>query len=90
MIQSAERLGDILIALGAAAGSVTVLPIAPREGKDASRVVVAARKGGKAPLRLLAPFVLHCGPRHERDGDDYSAVARAVLRDGAAIAALAS
>ena len=53
-----------------------------REGRPASRVIVRARKTGKAPLRLLAPFVLHAGERHLADGDDFTPDARAVLRDG--------
>ncbi|MFO1174598.1 MAG: methyltransferase [Paracoccaceae bacterium] len=82
MIHLAERLGDLLAALDARAGSVAVLPIAPRLGRPATRVILRARKGGRAPLRLLAPLVLHDGAAHLRDGDDYSAAARAVLRYG--------
>lgn len=85
LIQAADRLPDILAAFAAGAGGVTVLPVAPRVGRPAGRVIVAARKGGRTPFRLLAPFVLHEGPAHLRDGDDYSAGARAVLRDGAAL-----
>lgn len=88
LIQSAERLPDILAALGRRAGSVTVLPVAPRAGRAAGRVIVTARKGGRAPFRLMAPFVLHEGEAHLRDGDDYGAAARAVLRDGAALPGL--
>lgn len=89
LIQSADRLPDILAALGRDAGSVTVLPIAPRAGRAANRVIVAARKGGRAPFRLAAPFVLHDGVAHLRDGDDYTTAARAVLRQAAALPGLA-
>ena len=85
LIQAADRLPDILSAFDAGAGSVTVLPIAPRAGRPAGRVIVAARKGGRSPFRLLAPLVLHEGAAHLADGDDYSALARAVLRDGAGL-----
>lgn len=88
MIHLAERLPDIILALPGRAGSLTILPIQPRTGRDASRVIVRARKGGKAPARLLAPLVLHDGPEHLRDGDDYSFAARAILRDGAALSQL--
>lgn len=90
LIQAAERLPGILAALGRRAGSVTVLPVAPRPGRAAGRVIVTARKGGRAPFRLMAPFVLHEGAAHLRDGDDYSAQARAVLREGAALPGLDS
>lgn len=82
MIHLAERLGDLLATLDARAGSVSVLPVAPRIGRPAIRVILRARKGGRAPLRLLAPLVLHDGVAHLRDGDDYSAAARDILRDG--------
>lgn len=83
MIHLTDRLGDILTALGSRAGNIAILPVAPRAGRPASRVIVRARKGAKTPLTLLAPFVLHDGAEHLRDGDDFSAAARAVLRDGA-------
>lgn len=85
MIQSADRLGDMLALKGA--GSITILPVAPRTGREASRVILRARKGGRAPLRLLAPFILHAGDRHERDGESFTPAAQAVLRAGSGIPA---
>ena len=83
LIHLTDRLGDILAGLGSRAGSIAILPVAPRTGRPAGRVIVRARKGAKAPLTLHAPFVLHEGTAHLRDGDDFTAAARAVLRDGA-------
>lgn len=40
-------------------GSVTLLPIAPRAGQPAKRVLIRARKAGRASACLLPPFVLH-------------------------------
>lgn len=88
LIQAADRLPDILNAIGNGARGVTVLPVAPRAGRPAGRVIVSARKGGRSPFRLLAPLVLHEGAVHFRDGDDYGAIARAVLRDGAGLPGL--
>ncbi len=85
MIQSADRLADMLALKGA--GSITILPVAPRAGREASRVILRARKGGRAPLRLLAPFILHEGDRHERDGESFAPAAQAVLRAGSGIPA---
>lgn len=82
LIQNADRLGDLLVALAGQGGAVTVLPIAARQGRAAGRVIVAARKGGKAPLRLLAPLVLHALPAHGGDCEDLTAAAQAVLRCG--------
>jgi tRNA1Val (adenine37-N6)-methyltransferase len=80
LVQRTERLAEILAALGARAGSVEILPLAPREGRPAVRVLVRARKGRKAPLALLAPLTLHQGGSHLSDGDDYTDIARSVLR----------
>lgn len=85
LIQRAERLGDILGRLDGFAGAVTILPVAARIGRSAGRVIVTACKGAKTPLRLLAPFIMHENIKHFQDGEDLSAHARAVLRDGTAI-----
>lgn len=85
LIHLADRLGDILSGIGTRAGSIEILPVAPRAGRPASRVLVRARKVDRGPLTLLAPLVLHAGSDHLRDGDDYSIEARAILRDGAAL-----
>lgn len=85
MIHLAERLDDMLADLRGRAGSIEILPVAPREGRPATRVLVRARKVDRGPLRLFSPLVLHEGEKHLRDGDDYSLPARAVLRDGAAL-----
>ena len=74
LIQKTDRLG-----------SVTILPLASRTGRAAELVIVQARKGGRAGLRLLAPVILHEGERHQRDGESYTPQIRAVLRDGAAL-----
>ncbi|QFQ86545.1 methyltransferase domain-containing protein [Paracoccus kondratievae] len=85
LIQRADRLAVILSALGAAAGAITVLPVAAREGREAGRVIVLARKGARAPLRLLPPFVMHAKPLHSADEEDLTEAAQAVLRGGAAL-----
>lgn len=86
MIQRAERLGDMLAALSGRAGDIRIRPVAARQGRGAGRVILRATKGARSPMRLLAPFVVHEGLSHDRDGDDFSAPARAVLREGAALA----
>ncbi|MDO5369451.1 tRNA1(Val) (adenine(37)-N6)-methyltransferase [Paracoccus sp. (in: a-proteobacteria)] len=85
LIHRAEALDRILIALSGRAGAAFVLPIAARQGRDAGRVIVAACKGARGPLRLCPPFVLHEKPVHERDAEDLTPAAQAVLRHGAAI-----
>jgi tRNA1(Val) A37 N6-methylase TrmN6 len=84
VIMLAEGLPEILAALGGRAASA-VLPLAARPGRDAKRVIVRARKGGRAPFRLAPPLILHCGVAHIADGDDYTPQARAILREAAAL-----
>jgi tRNA1(Val) A37 N6-methylase TrmN6 len=86
VIHRAERAPELLRGLDGPAGSIRLLPLVPREGRDAGRVIVAARKGAKGPFRLLSPLVIHAGPAHVRDEDDFSPGAAAVLRGAAALA----
>lgn len=84
LIQRATWLPQILGNLSSRAGDIVVLPLVSREGRDAKRVIVQARKGSAGPFRLIAPLILHQGAEHVEDGlDDYSPIARAILRDGA-------
>ena len=78
LIHRADRLGDILHALEKSFGSVTIKPVHARAGKPAKRVLVSARIGGRAPLVLLPPLVLH-------DGEGHSAEADAILRGRAVV-----
>lgn len=82
LIIRADRLDDAMRALYPVMGSVRILPLSPRQGREAGRVVLRARKTGRAALRLLAPFILHSGPRHPGDCDNHSPEAKAVFRDG--------
>jgi len=83
MISGADGLPEIIGALAPKLGSGAVLPLAAREGRAALRVLVQARKGGRAPFRLLAPLVIHQGSAHDGDRESYTPEANAVLRDGA-------
>ena len=79
LIHRADALGDILTALAGRFGGAIVLPIHPREGEPASRVLVQARKGSRAPLQLSAGLVLHNADHSFRRDVD------AILRHGAAL-----
>lgn len=83
MIQRMDRLPDMIRAIDGRMGSVSVLPIAARRGRAAHLVILRTRKGGRSPFRLCDPLIMHTGDRHERDGDDYSAQARDILRNAA-------
>ncbi len=82
MVQRADRLDELLYGVRTSFGSVVILPLSPRSGRAADLVIVQARKGGRAGLRLLSPLVLHRGDTHLKDGESYTAAAQAILRDG--------
>jgi tRNA1(Val) A37 N6-methylase TrmN6 len=83
MIQAADRLPDMFAAIAPRLGSISLRPLAAREGRPVGRVLLKARKGGRAPFTLLPPLILHSGPEHREDGDDFSPLARAILRNAA-------
>ena len=60
LVHRADRLADVLAALGGRAGGVVVFPLWPRsDGSAAKRIIVRARRGTAAPLRLAQGLVLH-------------------------------
>jgi tRNA1(Val) A37 N6-methylase TrmN6 len=61
-------------------GDLRVLPLHPRVGEPATRVIVQGIKGSRAPLVLRAGLVLH-----KPDGHGFVDVLQAVLRDGAGL-----
>ena len=79
LIHLTDRLPDLLAAIGARA-SVMVLPLAARARKPARRVIVQARKGGRAPFVLLPPLVIHQGDSHPGDGEYFTEPVRAIMR----------
>ncbi|NMJ43418.1 methyltransferase [Roseomonas sp. JC162] len=63
----------------AGCGATTLLPLAPRVGQPAKRVLLRARRGGRGPATVLPPLALH-----DADGR-FTPAAESVLRDAAAI-----
>ena len=87
LICGADGLPAVLAAMGSKMGSASVLPLQPREGRAALRIVLRARKGGKGAFQLLAPLVLHQGAAHDGDRENYTPRASAVLRGGESLSA---
>jgi tRNA1(Val) A37 N6-methylase TrmN6 len=79
LIWRADGLADVLAALDKDFGAITVLPVHPKPGAAAIRVLVRATKGNRAPLALLPGFLLA-----DTDGKP-TAAAEAVLRKGEAL-----
>ncbi|MFM7347259.1 MAG: tRNA1(Val) (adenine(37)-N6)-methyltransferase [Tagaea sp.] len=75
-VHRADRLVDLLTAM-AGLGEIVVLPLWPRAGQAAKRVIVRARVGSKTPLVLAPGLVLH------GTGGEFTPETEAILRDGA-------
>jgi tRNA1(Val) A37 N6-methylase TrmN6 len=79
LIWRADGLGDVLAALAAEFGAISILPIHPKPEAPAIRVLARATKERSGPLSLPPGFVLADA------GGKPSAEAEAVLREGAAV-----
>ncbi len=79
MIHRADALARLLDTLEGRFGAVEILPLHPRMGEPAHRIVLRARKGSRAPLSLKPGLVLH------GDGNGFVPVVERVLREGAAL-----
>lgn len=79
MIHRADALATVLDALDGRFGELRILPLHPRVGEPAHRILVTGRKASRAPLRLLPGLVLH------GEGHAFTPEVAAILRDGAAL-----
>jgi tRNA1(Val) A37 N6-methylase TrmN6 len=59
MIHRADRLDDVLAALPKRAGAMVIRPVQAQKDQAATRILVQATAGSRAPLTLLPPFILH-------------------------------
>lgn len=73
-IHRADRVDRVLALLSPRFGDLAVFPLWPRQGENAKRVLVQARKGSAGPLRFLAGLALHDA------GGAFTPAAEAVLR----------
>lgn len=83
LIQRARRLPEILAALEGRLGGVQIYPVRPHARAEASRIIVRAKKGSRAPLRLLPGLDLHAIGASEAK---YTPEAEAILQGQARIA----
>jgi tRNA1(Val) A37 N6-methylase TrmN6 len=79
MIHRADALASILAAFASRFGGMQVLPIHPRPGEPASRVLVQGVKGSRAPLELRPGLVLH------NADNSFRPEVEIILRQGAAL-----
>ncbi|MFW5832722.1 MAG: tRNA1(Val) (adenine(37)-N6)-methyltransferase [Pseudomonadota bacterium] len=79
VVHRADRLGELAAAMERFGGGIEVLPVRPRAGRPARRVLVRTRVGRTRPSRLLAGLDLHGPDGHFTEGADR------ILRDGGAL-----
>jgi tRNA1(Val) A37 N6-methylase TrmN6 len=58
-IHRADALDTLLASLAGRLGGPEILPVFPKQGEKASRLILRGRKGAKTPLSLLQGLVLH-------------------------------
>lgn len=78
-VHRADRIDALIGHLAGQMGEIVIFPLWPAPRRDASRVLVRARKKIASPARIATGLVLH-----EPDGR-FTAAADAVLRDGEAL-----
>lgn len=78
-IHRADRAGELTDLMARGLGDLKLLPLLPRAGAAAKRIILAGTKGAAAGLRNLTPW-----PLHEFDGS-FTAATEAILRDAAAL-----
>ncbi|MDI9409421.1 MAG: methyltransferase [Candidatus Pacebacteria bacterium] len=77
VIFRADRQSELLAAMSQAGfGAVEILPLLPRLGRPAKRIIVRGQMGATGRLELRPPLILHDGP------SGYSAAAEAILQGG--------
>ena len=79
-IQRAEALPELLAAFTPRLGDIVILPIAPREGAAAHRVILCGRRDRRGAPTLLPPLYL------QNEQGAPSVAAENILRHGAALA----
>jgi tRNA1(Val) A37 N6-methylase TrmN6 len=79
IIHRADYTDKIIHGLGRKFGAVEIIPLYPKAGKEAVRVIVRALKDRRTPAQILPAILLH------EDNGAYTAAADVILRDGSAI-----
>jgi tRNA1(Val) A37 N6-methylase TrmN6 len=75
LIHRAEKLPELLAAFEGRLGGLEIIPMRPRAGEAAKRVIVRGRKGSRAPLKLYAGLDIH-----DASGGKYASETDAILK----------
>ncbi len=77
IVHRADAIGELLSLMDGRFGALRLLPIHPREGAPAVRVLLQGRKGSRAPLTILPGLILH------NDDNSFRPNVADILRHGA-------
>lgn len=75
IIHRADTVDDIIQALGKRFGNTEIIPLWPKAGREAKRVIIRTCKHRKSPATIHPGLVLH------QDNGAYSEAAENILRD---------
>lgn len=76
MIHKAEKIHRIIVALGKSFGATEIIPLWPKQGKEAKRVIVRTIKHRKTLARISSGLILH------NDDGTYTSETEKILRQG--------
>jgi tRNA1(Val) A37 N6-methylase TrmN6 len=80
LVHRADRVDSVFAALASRYGAVSLVPLWPKHGQPARRIIVRARKGVRSPAAVQPGLVLHTHDGTYTDG------ARRILEDAQALA----
>ncbi len=80
LIARPQSLAEILNALTNRFGGISIIPVLPKSGAAAIRIIVTAERGSRAGLSIQPEIVLH-----EQDSHDFTAGAAALINGKASL-----
>ncbi|MEP3279984.1 MAG: methyltransferase [Stappiaceae bacterium] len=80
VIYRADGLADLLAVMSNRFGAITMVPVFPREGQAATRIIIQAKRNSRAPTKIRRGVVMH-----QSSGSTYTEEVEAILRDGQAL-----
>jgi len=79
LIHRADRLDDVLAGVSRSFGGIAILPLHPRQGRAANRIILRAQLGSGEPLAIPPGLVLHT------ESGAFTEAADSILRHGKAL-----
>ena len=82
LIHRPSRISDILSIFKNVAGDIKILPIVSSNSKNASRMIIRARKSAKGDTKLLNPLYLYKDSKKMEQKKQYTFEIQNILRNG--------